>query len=130
MDTQAIFPSGGARAVRVAEHSAAPYDPLYDPLVKPPGRGQDYAPTYWVATAGEPPPDDGPISRDGDADVVIVGSGFTGLSAALALARDSGIRATAPEANRACSGCPSRDGGQGIKQSGHLYRSKWIQRER
>lgn len=128
MDTQAIFPSGGARAVRVAEHSAAPYDPLYDPLVKPPGRGQDYAPTYWVATAGEPPPDDGPVSGDADADVVIVGSGFTGLSAALALARDFGISATVLEANRAVWGCTSRNGGQGQNASGRLYRSQWIQR--
>ena len=40
----------------------AAYDPRYDPLVAPhPGQGTDYAPTYWVATAGEPPADDGPI---------------------------------------------------------------------
>lgn len=37
------------------------YDPAYDPLVSPgPGQGKQYAPTYWVATAGDPPPDDGP----------------------------------------------------------------------
>ena len=31
----------------------APYDPQYDPLAAPhPGRGTDYAPTYWVASAG------------------------------------------------------------------------------
>ena len=35
-----------------------PYDPRYDPLVSPAGEGQDYAPTYWVATAGPPPDDD------------------------------------------------------------------------
>lgn len=29
------------------------YDPTYDPLVSPgPGCGKQYAPTYWVATAG------------------------------------------------------------------------------
>ena len=100
----------------------APYDPRYDPLVAPnPGRGTDYAPTYWVASAGTPPDDDGPITRDTDADVVIVGSGFTGLATALFLAREHGIRATVLEANRSIWGCTSRNGGQGQNASGgHL----------
>ncbi|MBL8352223.1 MAG: FAD-binding oxidoreductase [Burkholderiaceae bacterium] len=105
------------------------YDPRYDPLVAPnPGRGTDYAPTYWVATAGAPPADDGPIAGDVDADVVIVGSGFTGLATALFLAREHGIRATVLEANRAVWGCTSRNGGQGQNASGRLYRSQWIAR--
>ena len=107
----------------------APYDPQYDPLVaRTPGHGTDYAPTYWVATAGVPPADDGPIERDVDADVVIVGSGFTGLATALFLAREHGIRATVLEANRAAWGCTSRNGGQGQNASGRLYRSQWIAR--
>jgi glycine/D-amino acid oxidase-like deaminating enzyme len=105
------------------------YDPQYDPLVAPhPGRGTDYAPTYWVATAGTPPADDGAIAGDVDADVVIVGSGFTGLATALFLAREHGIRATVLEANRAVWGCTSRNGGQGQNASGRLYRSQWIAR--
>lgn len=107
----------------------APYDPRYDPLVAAhPGRGTDYAPTYWVATAGAPPEDDGPITADTDADVVIVGSGFTGLATALFLAREHGIRATVLEANRSVWGCTSRNGGQGQNASGRLYRSQWIAR--
>lgn len=107
----------------------APYDPRYDPLVAPhPGCGTDYAPTYWVATAGPPPEDDGPIVRDTDADVAIVGSGFTGLATALFLAREHGIRATVLEANRAVWGCTSRNGGQGQNATGRLYRSQWIRR--
>lgn len=107
----------------------APYDPQYDPLVAGnPGQGRDYAPTYWVATAGAPPEDDGAITGDTDADVVIVGSGFTGLATALFLAREHGIRATVLEANRAVWGCTSRNGGQGQNASGRLYRSQWIQR--
>ena len=85
-----------------------PYDPAYDPLVSAtPGRGREYAPTYWVATAGEPPEDDGPVMGDIDADVVIVGSGFTGLTTAIVLAEKYGIKATILEANRVSWGCSS-----------------------
>jgi glycine/D-amino acid oxidase-like deaminating enzyme len=105
-----------------------PYDPRYDPLVSPAGEGQDYAPTYWVATAGPPPEDDGPVTADIDADVAIIGSGFTGLATALFLAREHGIKATVLEANRAAWGCTSRNGGQGQNASGRLYRSQWIAR--
>ena len=114
---------------RTLRRRAAPppaYDPAYDPLVSPPGQGQDYAPTYWVATAvaaaGRRP---GQWRYGGDA---VVGSGFTGLSAALTLARDYGVRAVVLEANRAVWGCTSRNGGQGQNASGRLYRSQWIQR--
>lgn len=105
------------------------YDPAYDPLVSDgPGHNRDYAPTYWVASAGTPPDDDGPITQDVDADVVIIGSGFTGLAAALFLAREHGIKATVLEANRVAWGCTSRNGGQGQNASGRLYRSQWIER--
>ena len=41
------------------------YDPHYDPLVAAnPGAGRAYAPSYWVASAGTPPPDDGPIRAE------------------------------------------------------------------
>ena len=107
----------------------AAYDPHYDPLVAAtPGLGRDYAPTYWVATAGTTPADDGPITGDTDADVVIVGAGFTGLATALFLAREHGIRATVLEANQTAWGCTSRNGGQGQNASGRLYRSQWIER--
>ncbi len=107
----------------------AAYDPHYDPLVAAtPGQGLDYAPTYWVATAGPTPPDDGPITGSTDADVVIVGAGFTGLATALFLAREHGIRATVLEANQIAWGCTSRNGGQGQNTSGRLVRSQWIAR--
>lgn len=106
-----------------------PYDPRYDPLVaRTPGHGAAYAPTYWVASAGAPPADDGPVRTDLDADVVIVGSGFTGLATALFLAREHGIRTTVLEANQTAWGCTSRNGGQGQNASGRLYRSQWIAR--
>ena len=107
----------------------APYDPRYDPLVAAtPGHGREHAPTYWQATAGDAPEDDGRIQRDTEADVAVVGSGFTGLATALFLAREHGIRATVLEANQAVWGCTSRNGGQGQNASGRLYRSQWIAR--
>lgn len=106
-----------------------PYNPTYDPLVSPgPGNNQDYAPTYWVGTAGSPPDDDGPIDGDRDVDVAVIGSGFTGLATALFLAREHGIKAAVLEANRLAWGCTSRNGGQGQNASGRLYRSQWIER--
>ena len=70
-------PHARAQAVppAAAPHAANPYDPRYDPLVSPAGRNQQYAPTYWVGTAGDPPPGDGPVLQDMDADVVVIGSG-------------------------------------------------------
>ncbi len=107
----------------------SPYDPRYDPLVAAtPGSGRAYAPTYWVASAGTPPHDDGPIQRDIDADVVIIGSGSTGISTALYLAQEHGIHALVLEANQTSWGCSSRSGGQGQNASGRLKRSQWIER--
>lgn len=105
------------------------YDPQYDPLVDAgPGRGREYAPTYWAATAGAPPADDGPVARDLDVDVAIIGGGYTGLACAIFLAREYGIKATVLEANRVSWGCSSRNGGQAQNASGRLTRSQWITR--
>ncbi len=114
-------------------HTPAPprtaYDPLYDPLVAAtPGHNSEYAPTYWVANAGPPPEDDGPIAGDRDVDVAVVGSGFTGLACALFLAREHGIKATVVDANRVAWGCTTRNGGQAQNAAGRLTRSQWIAR--
>jgi glycine/D-amino acid oxidase-like deaminating enzyme len=112
-----------------AARPSKPYDPRYDPLVAPdPGAGRAYAPTWWVASAGEPPEDDGPVLRDIEVDVAIIGSGATGMSTALYLAQEHGIQATVLEANQASWGCSSRSGGQGQNASGRLKRSQWIAR--
>ncbi|GAB3677727.1 NAD(P)/FAD-dependent oxidoreductase [Salinisphaera aquimarina] len=113
-----------------ATASSQPYDSRYDPLKSHahPGQGQEYAPTYWVDTVGPPPADDGPVTADLDADVVIIGSGFTGLACAMYLAEEHGIKATVLEANRSIWGCTSRNGGQGQNASGRLKRSQWIEK--
>ncbi len=107
----------------------ASYDPKYDPVVDAgPGHNRDYAPTYWIGTAGTPPEDDGPVSGDFDTEVAIIGSGYTGLSCAIHLAQDHGIQATVLEANTVAWGCSTRNGGQAQISSGRLKRSEWIQR--
>lgn len=107
----------------------ASYDPRYDPVVDAgPGHNRDYAPTYWIGTAGAPPEDDGPVSGDRDADVVVIGSGYTGLSCAIHLAEEHGIRATVLEANTVAWGCSTRNGGQAQISSGRLKRSQWVAR--
>jgi 3-oxoacyl-[acyl-carrier-protein] synthase-3 len=52
-----------------------------------------------VASAGTPPPDDGPVLRDMDVDVAVIGGGSTGMSTALYLAQDHGIGAVVLEAS-------------------------------
>ncbi|MGF1698565.1 FAD-binding oxidoreductase [Vibrio lamellibrachiae] len=114
---------------KTATQASHKYDARYDPLVdNTPGQGRDYAPTYWLGTAGEPPPDDGPIVGDVDVDVVIIGSGYTGLTTAIHLAENHGIKATVLEANRVSWGCSTRNGGQAQCASGRLKRSQWIER--
>lgn len=107
-----------------------PYNSQGDPLTSRAhvGQGQEYAPTYWVDTVGSPPPDDGPIKKDMDVGVAIIGSGFTGLACAMVLAEEYDIRATVLEANRSVWGCTSRNGGQGQNASGRMSRSGWIDR--
>src|SRR3989339_610846 len=55
------------------------------------------------------PPLQGHIS----ADVLVVGAGFAGLSAAIELAR-RGYRVVVLEADRVCAGASGRNGGQAI----------------
>jgi len=84
---------------------------LKDPLkAVTPGHGDPFPDTYWAATAGEEPENDGPVSTDMDVDVAIIGGGYTGLSAAYHLARDCGVKPVVLEANRPAWGCSGRNG--------------------
>ncbi len=99
-----------------------PYDPL---TARSPGTGLDYVPSYWTTTAGEPPPDDGPLSGTVDAEVAIIGGGYTGLSCAYHLAK-YGIRTVVLEANRPGWGCSGRNGGFARAAIGRHSLSKLI----
>ncbi|WP_347268213.1 FAD-binding oxidoreductase [Paracoccus sp. (in: a-proteobacteria)] len=108
---------------------SVPFDPFYDPMTDATlGPKSDYAPTYWIGTAGPPPQDDGPVTGDMDVDAVVIGSGYTGLSCALHLAKNHGIQAHILEANGVAYGCSTRNGGQAQISSGRLKRSEWIER--
>ncbi|MEO7727071.1 MAG: FAD-binding oxidoreductase [Burkholderiales bacterium] len=87
---------------------AAAYDPL---LAATPGTGLSHVRSYWAATAGQLPPDDGPAPPQIETEVAIIGGGYTGLSCAYQLARDYGVHAVVLEANRAAWGCSGRNGG-------------------
>ncbi len=115
--------------LKIPSRGVAPFDPFYDPLTAPTiGKGSDYAPTYWIGTAGAPPEDDGPVTSDIDVDVAVIGSGYTGLSTAIHLAKMHGIKAHVLEAHGVAYGCSTRNGGQAQISSGRLKRSQWIER--
>jgi glycine/D-amino acid oxidase-like deaminating enzyme len=65
-------------------------------------------PYWWDAT---PRPDLPPIAPPGRADVAIIGSGYTGLAAAIELAR-GGRQVVVLDAQDAGWGCSTRNGGQ------------------
>ena len=68
-------------------------------------------PSYWEATAGSPQFDAAPLQSDEQADVAIIGGGYTGLSAALHLARDHGIDVRVVDAGHIGWGASGRNGG-------------------
>lgn len=100
------------------------YDPLF---AKSPGTGCDYPDSYWAATAGPAPADDGPAPARVDTPVAIIGGGYTGLSCALHLARRYGIKAVVLEANRPGWGASGRTGGFARMSLGRLTAAQMIE---
>lgn len=68
-------------------------------------------PSYWEATAGSIEFDSAPLDRDGSCDVAIIGGGYTGLSAALHLAKSSHLDVRVLEAGHIGWGASGRNGG-------------------
>jgi gamma-glutamylputrescine oxidase len=85
---------------------------FHDPLRgEGPGQGLPHPNSYWAAVSGPAPDDDGPLVGDREADVAVIGGGYTGLSAASFLGRLHGVRAVVLEANRPGWGGSGRNGG-------------------
>lgn len=102
---------------------SGPYpDPL---LARDPGRGAPHPQTYWQATAGAEPEDDGPLDGDRDCDVAVIGGGYTGLSTALHLRRMTGASVMVLEANRPGWGCSGRNGSFARPAIGRVPYAEW-----
>lgn len=102
---------------------------MYDPLINAhPGVGMPHSASYWVDTAGSAPQDDGPVNGAMDVEVAIIGAGYTGLSCALHLAREHGIRAVVLEANQVAWGCSGRNGSFARISGGRVPLAELIQR--
>jgi glycine/D-amino acid oxidase-like deaminating enzyme len=98
-------------------------------------------PSYWEATAGDVVVPSEPLAGTASCDVAIIGGGYTGLSAALHLARDFSIDVAVLEAGHIGWGASGRNGGFctmgatklslktqldrfGIEQTRHFYQSQ------
>lgn len=68
-------------------------------------------PSYWEATAGRAVEEAAPLDADTRCDVAVIGGGYTGLSAALHLARDANADTLVLEAGRIGWGASGRNGG-------------------
>ena len=68
-------------------------------------------PLTWYAATAEAPPEEPPLRGEAEADLCIVGGGFTGLAAALAAA-EAGASVVVLEARRIGWGATGRNGGQ------------------
>lgn len=123
-----LAPRGGARNSASSLTGAGPAAVEFDPLkTRDPGRGLPHAPSYWAATAGPEPPDDGPLSGDIEVEVAVIGGGYAGLSCAWHLAR-AGISVAVLEANRFGWGCSGRNGSFARWSLGRMGYADWVDR--
>jgi gamma-glutamylputrescine oxidase len=86
-------------------------------------RPGEYPPSLYAAQVGSPARH-GPLQGEGRADVAVIGGGYTGLSAALHLAR-RGLSVILLEAQRVGFGASGRNGGQ--IGSGQRQEVDWLE---
>lgn len=100
-----------------------------DPLsLRLPVHGEEAPDTYWHATAGPVPRDDGVLKQDMICEVAVIGGGYTGLASAYYLAR-LGIGPVAVlEANRPGWGCSGRNGSFARPAIGRIPYEEWDRR--
>jgi len=67
--------------------------------------------SFWEETAGEPVAGCDPLDGDASCDVAVIGAGYTGLSAALHLARDTSLEVRVFDAGPPGWGASGRNGG-------------------
>lgn len=72
--------------------------------------------------------DDGPWVGNAEVDVAIIGGGYAGLSCALHLAQEHGIKAVVLEANQTAWGCSGRNGSFARISGGRVPLAKMIER--
>lgn len=100
-----------------------------DPLqLRRPTFGEPMPHTYWEATAGPAPADDGVLTSDADCDVAVIGGGYTGLSCAYHLRKLGAGSVMVLEANRAGWGCSGRNGSFARPAIGRVPYTKWQSR--
>lgn len=99
---------------------------MYDPLVDAHPPEQLGSPdSFW---AGESELTFSELNNEHHCDVAIIGAGYTGLSCALHLAHNYGIKATLIEANQPGWGCSGRNGGFVLPGTGRLSVQDMVKR--
>ncbi|WP_416674284.1 NAD(P)/FAD-dependent oxidoreductase [Egbenema bharatensis] len=92
--------------------------------------------SYWETTDGPIDPDCSPLNQSQTCEVAIIGGGFTGLSAALHLAREHGIQAAILEAGMPGWGASGRNGGfccvggTALSHQQLIHKFGWVETQR
>ena len=93
---------------------------MYDPLIEVyPKAKQPYPSSFWASTVDAPSSAES-LDQDIEADVAIIGGGYTGLSTAIHLAKYSDKKVVLLEANQSGWGCSGRNGGFVLAGTGRL----------
>lgn len=100
---------------------------MYDPLTnKQLNNQQGFPESYWSSTTS--PINYAPLNSDVNANVVIVGAGYTGLSCAIHLAQQGVTNIVVVEANEIGWGCSGRNAGFVLPGSGRLGYKQLVDR--